>query len=211
MTGMPIIDHLRFVDPPWVQLLVLKKRQDFDFRSLQNQLSEFVIKVIDGSKCKRRSDLFSELAHLFEFPSYFGYNWDALDECITDLEWMPGRGYVLFIKNADQLLSEDVQDSYAIFIGIMKKAGEEWSIPQGGEWARPAVPFHVVLIVSDRKRNTREDWFYQRLVLIQTLPYDPASQVTNILHQLTATSSQINKADYVYNNGRQRKGVGSLF
>ncbi|MCI1280718.1 MAG: hypothetical protein LKG23_17265 [Nitrospira sp.] len=29
--------------------------------------------------------------------------------------------------------------------------------------------------------------------------HNPASQVTNILHQLTATSSQINKADYVYN------------
>jgi len=28
---------------------------------------------------------------------------------------------------------------------------------------------------------------------------DPASQVTNILHQLTATSMPINKADYVYN------------
>jgi RHS repeat-associated protein len=32
-----------------------------------------------------------------------------------------------------------------------------------------------------------------------TYQYDPASQVTNILHQLTATSTQINKADYVYN------------
>ena len=30
--------------------------------------------------------------------------------------------------------------------------------------------------------------------------YDPASQVTNILHQLTATSTPINTADYVYNN-----------
>ncbi|MBX3324924.1 MAG: RHS repeat-associated core domain-containing protein [Nitrospira sp.] len=36
-----------------------------------------------------------------------------------------------------------------------------------------------------------------------TYTYDPASQVTNILHQLTATSSQINKADYLYN------GVGN--
>ena len=35
------------------------------------------------------------------------------------------------------------------------------------------------------------------------LPYDPASQVTAILHQLTATSTQINKADYLYN------GVGN--
>ena len=31
------------------------------------------------------------------------------------------------------------------------------------------------------------------------LLYDPASQVTNILHQLTATSAQINQAGYAYN------------
>ena len=35
------------------------------------------------------------------------------------------------------------------------------------------------------------------------LSYDPASQVTQILHQLTATSTQINQADYLYN------GVGN--
>ena len=37
--------------------------------------------------------------------------------------------------------------------------------------------------------------------------YDPASQVTNILHQLTATSSQINKADYIYNNVGNRTSL----
>jgi RNAse (barnase) inhibitor barstar len=158
MTGMSIINHFQSVDPPWAQLLVLKKGQDFDFKSLQDQLSEFVIKVIDGSTCKNRSDLFSNLASLFEFPSYFGRNWDALDECITDLEWMPGRGYILLLKNADQLLSEDARESYATFIGIMKKAGEEWSIPQVGEWSRQATPFHVLLAVSDSKRNMRTDW-----------------------------------------------------
>jgi len=31
------------------------------------------------------------------------------------------------------------------------------------------------------------------------LPYDPASQVTQILHQLTAISTQINQAAYAYN------------
>ena len=35
--------------------------------------------------------------------------------------------------------------------------------------------------------------------LMTGLSYDPASQVTNILHQLTATSTPINQADYVYN------------
>jgi len=40
-----------------------------------------------------------------------------------------------------------------------------------------------------------------------TYQYDPASQVTNILHQLTATSSQINKAEYVYNNVGNRTSL----
>lgn len=35
------------------------------------------------------------------------------------------------------------------------------------------------------------------------LRYDPASQVTQILHQLTATATQVNKAEYLYN------GVGN--
>ena len=36
-----------------------------------------------------------------------------------------------------------------------------------------------------------------------TYSYDPAGQVTNIMHQLTATATPINKADYLYN------GVGN--
>ncbi len=40
-----------------------------------------------------------------------------------------------------------------------------------------------------------------------TYTYDPASQVTNILHQLTATNSQINKAEYVYNNVGNRTSL----
>jgi RHS repeat-associated protein len=40
-----------------------------------------------------------------------------------------------------------------------------------------------------------------------TYTYDPASQVTNILHQLTASSTQINKADYLYNNVGNRTSL----
>ena len=40
-----------------------------------------------------------------------------------------------------------------------------------------------------------------------TYTYDPASQVTNILHKITATSAQINKADYVYNNVGNRTSL----
>ena len=40
-----------------------------------------------------------------------------------------------------------------------------------------------------------------------TYSYDPASQVTNILHQLTATSTLINKAEYLYNGVANRTSL----
>ncbi|WP_083389754.1 barstar family protein [Trichormus sp. NMC-1] len=30
-----------------------------------------------------------------EIPTYFGANWDAFDECITDLTWCPAQRYVI--------------------------------------------------------------------------------------------------------------------
>jgi YD repeat-containing protein len=40
-----------------------------------------------------------------------------------------------------------------------------------------------------------------------TYSYDPASQVTNILHKITATNSPINNADYLYNNVGNRTSL----
>ena len=43
-----------------------------------------------------------------------------------------------------------------------------------------------------------------------TYTYDPASQVTQILHQLTASATQINKADYALHGWRRPAPMGSV-
>jgi len=152
------VGHFQTVDPPWVQLLVLEQGQLVELEKELCQIPDFIVRIIDSSKCTNSRELFSEFARVLKFPAYFGTNWAALDECITDLEWMPGKGYVLLIKNADQFLINGSQDDYASFVRIMKKAGEEWSIQQVGEWPRDPTPFHVLLIVSDDKRQSRAEW-----------------------------------------------------
>jgi RNAse (barnase) inhibitor barstar len=42
--------------------------------------------------------LFGELSRALEFPDYFGHNWDAVDECIRDVD--TDRPMVLLVRNA---------------------------------------------------------------------------------------------------------------
>lgn len=38
-----------------------------------------------------KEQLLTTLAAQLEFPAYFGRNWDAADECLRDLSWIPER------------------------------------------------------------------------------------------------------------------------
>ena len=64
-----------------------------------------VIRVIRGQRCVDERELFQEFAAAFQFPYYFGHNWDALDECLGDLDWLPGATYIVVITNSDRVLS----------------------------------------------------------------------------------------------------------
>lgn len=39
---------------------------------------------LDLTSIRSAKELHERLASFFEFPSYYGKNWDAFDECITD-------------------------------------------------------------------------------------------------------------------------------
>jgi hypothetical protein len=56
--------------------------------------------------------LLAEIAEALEFPDYFGHNWDALEECLVDLELLSGRGYV-FVFTEAELILPDEEDEFA--------------------------------------------------------------------------------------------------
>jgi len=63
--------------------------------------------ILRGERCVHRRDLFDEWAAALQFPSYFGYNWDAFEEMVHDLRWLPARAYFLFLTRTDQVLAHD--------------------------------------------------------------------------------------------------------
>jgi RNAse (barnase) inhibitor barstar len=150
---MPTITHLQSPEPPWATLLVLKEEQTYD--NLGRPPSGFVMRVLQGRKCRTKSALFSEFARVLEFPSYFGKNWDAFEECLTDLEWLPAAGYLLIITDAEQVLNDDDQEDYKTFINILQETGKVWGTEHAG---RPETPFHAVLAVAERNKAKRKTW-----------------------------------------------------
>ena len=60
-----------------------------------------------GKRCLTDSDIFREASASFQFPDYFGENWPALDECITDLEWIKFTRIFLLIDDFDKMFAGD--------------------------------------------------------------------------------------------------------
>jgi hypothetical protein len=107
-----------------------------------------ICRVVRGHKAKTTADFFNESAAALQFPPYFGENWDAFEECLTDLEWLRGDVYVLLITNSDQLLEKEPDRQLPLLLKSLEQAGQEWGTPVQGEWPRPARPFHAILQCS---------------------------------------------------------------
>ena len=157
---MASVNDLRSPKPPWVYLVILDRGEKPE--SVLAVPPGFVERTIDGRRGRTKRGVLNELAKALEFPAGSGRNWDALEEMLADLEWLPAKGYLLVVTSADELLVED-PDDYETFIDIVKTVAKEWAIPQRGESARAAVAFHVCLVVARGREDARADWLASRL------------------------------------------------
>jgi hypothetical protein len=98
---------------------------------------EFAVFEVSGACVESKGDLLSALARAMEFPSYFGMNWDALDECLRDLSWRPAKGYILLLRDAEQLWRRNGRLMGSL-VGSWLFAAELW--------AKAGVSFHLVFV-----------------------------------------------------------------
>ncbi len=147
--------QLQTAKAPWVALLTLKAGQAAD--KLIATPEGFIKILLKGTKCRTDAGLFTEFARSMKFPDYFGHNWDALEECLTDLEWLPAKGYILLLTDADLVLAED-EEGFQTLVDILRDAGEAWATGQAGSGSRRSVPFHVICALSEHKKQSRAHW-----------------------------------------------------
>lgn len=97
-------------------------------RIAQNGGRRVVVATLDGQGDK--TDIIDTLARAFDMPRWFGHNWDALYDCLTDLSWFPATGYVLILTGT----SPDAANA-PILTDLLTDCCDHWQAE--------GVPFHV--------------------------------------------------------------------
>ena len=80
---------------------------------------------IEGKNIARKEQLLNHVATALKFPDGFGHNWDALEECLTDLEWVDADGYVIYYDHIDGLLAAH-PDQFETLVEILRDAVASW-------------------------------------------------------------------------------------
>lgn len=96
----------------------------------------FRVFLLDGTRIVDKASFLATIAEAMAFPGYFGRNWDALDECLGDLEWVPAAGYVLVYDHFDRFARADPA-AWETALDVFRAAIEHWR--------EKGVPMYVLL------------------------------------------------------------------
>jgi hypothetical protein len=78
---------------------------------------------VDLAGAADKEALLERLAQALAFPDWFGGNWDALEDCLTDLSWRAGTGHVLVLERHGELPLEDL----GVLIDVLAAAAQHWA------------------------------------------------------------------------------------
>ena len=70
-----------------------------------------------------KKELLSRLGIGLQFPPWFGANWDALEDCLTDLSWLKADGHVLLIEGASGLAADD----FGVLRDVLSSSAQYWA------------------------------------------------------------------------------------
>jgi RNAse (barnase) inhibitor barstar len=107
-------------------------------QSIAGSLGLFTV-TVDLAGCTGKDELLRRLADAFAFPDYFGSNWDALEECLADLEWLDSQGFVLGLDHSAALREARGED-YATLVSILEGTAEHWRERGVPFWSFIALP-----------------------------------------------------------------------
>ncbi|MBN1152533.1 MAG: barstar family protein [Dehalococcoidia bacterium] len=80
---------------------------------------------IDLREAGDKPGILHAFAGALEFPDYFGMNWDALYDCLTDMSWSPAVGYVMLLTGF-QRAADSAPEDLELLTRVLQSAADYW-------------------------------------------------------------------------------------
>ena len=108
---------------------------------------------VDGKDLETRKALLTRLAKVLCFADFYGYNLDALDECMCDREFTPRGPTLLIVHRADQVQRRGTRGGKQMWRRLLGDvdAGKEMSGYNGFDDPAMYPPFWLVSVFPDLK------------------------------------------------------------
>jgi RNAse (barnase) inhibitor barstar len=120
-----------------------RKPEDIEHAAQKAGLALF---RIDAGHVRDKKSFVDQIAKSLQFPGYFGRNWDALNDCLTDLGWLPTKtGCVIVLENMEHF-GASRQQEFSKATEVLRAVSEYWK-GQG-------LPFWTFVAVSSAWKPT---------------------------------------------------------
>ena len=80
---------------------------------------------LDIGHAHDKADFIDHVAKGLKFPDWFGANWDAFADCLTDLEWLPAKGYVVILEKSKHFCAGH-RHEFEEAMEVMAETGAFW-------------------------------------------------------------------------------------
>jgi RNAse (barnase) inhibitor barstar len=68
-----------------------------------------------GREMRDSDGVFTQFYEALRLPDYFGWNWDALRDCLSDLHWLSAKHFLVIIDDVHAVLSESPEEREILF------------------------------------------------------------------------------------------------
>jgi RNAse (barnase) inhibitor barstar len=103
---------------------------------------------LDG--VQEKGQFLAAIAHALRFPDWFGDNWDALKDCLTDLTWRKAPGYMIILEEC-QAFARAAPADFETALELFRLVADDWREshvpfwvlvqgPAAGEFDLPDLP-----------------------------------------------------------------------
>jgi RNAse (barnase) inhibitor barstar len=109
------------------QTLIEVPRAELAKTLAELEAAGFFVAIVDRAPVFNKETLMHALYQSCKFPAYFGFNWDAVNDCVTDFSWIvEEKGYVL-VFNDWPLLQSEAPEEAKMLLEIVADAQRVWA------------------------------------------------------------------------------------